>query len=177
MDCDRRSFIKFVVTGSIAALCPFDLSPAAEAAPAPAVDGDHFDICHKVRDGYRFPTTPPSARHDIAIIGGGMSGLTAAYLLRDHDFVLFEKEPHWGGNAYLEEYDGQSFATGAAFTGRNDLASHLSKEIGIEPLPVNDPDGTLINGLFVPDTWHSGLDDFRIRPKSVEPSKNFATTC
>ena len=45
-----------------------------------------------------------SARHDVVIVGGGMSGLACAWFLRDRDFLLLEKEDHWGGNAYLEEY-------------------------------------------------------------------------
>lgn len=37
----------------------------------------------------------------IAIIGGGIGGLTAAYLLNPHhDITLFEKEARLGGNAY-----------------------------------------------------------------------------
>jgi predicted NAD/FAD-binding protein len=38
---------------------------------------------------------------NIAIIGGGMAGLTAGYLLHDrHNVTLFEKENRLGGNAY-----------------------------------------------------------------------------
>ena len=54
------------------------------------------------------------------IVGGGMSGLSCAWFLRDRDFLLLEKEEHWGGNAYLEEYGGQAFATGAAYTSKNE---------------------------------------------------------
>jgi monoamine oxidase len=122
------------------------------------VDGEHFGICHQVRDSRIFRTRPNSSRHDIAILGGGVSGMTAAYLLRDQDFVLLEKETHWGGNSYAQEYQGQEFATGAAFTGMNDSASKLALQIGLQPLPINSPDGTIVNGVFVPDTWRSGLD-------------------
>jgi predicted NAD/FAD-binding protein len=40
-------------------------------------------------------------RQSIAIIGGGVAGLTAAYLLREaYDITLFERDSRLGGNAY-----------------------------------------------------------------------------
>ncbi len=45
-------------------------------------------------------------KEKIAIIGGGVAGLTAAYLLdRKYDIVLFEKENRLGGNAYTYTTD------------------------------------------------------------------------
>ena len=171
---DRRKFIKFVVVGSVAACCPIDLALRADSAEIrPMVDGDHFQVCHEVRDGHSFIAPAPGAHYDIAILGGGVSGLTAAYLLRDQDFILLEKEPHWGGNAYLQEYEGQAFATGAAFTGKDDSASRLSKEIGLEPLPVDSPDGTIVGGIFVPDTWRSGLEHLPYRRTVIDGFKKF----
>jgi predicted NAD/FAD-binding protein len=42
-----------------------------------------------------------AARRRVAIIGGGIAGLTAGYFLnRRHDIVLFEKSGRIGGNAY-----------------------------------------------------------------------------
>ena len=172
MNPNRRDFIKFIVAGSVAAGCPADL--ALVAAPArssqPAVDGEHNEVCHQVRDGYHFDLPPVSARHDVVIAGGGPSGLTAAYLLQQRDFLLLEKEPHWGGNAYLEEYEGQAYATGAAFVDGSENASlELAKELGLEMLPVNNPDPTILRGEFIPDTWGQGLDHLPY-PASVRES-------
>ncbi len=112
----RRDFLRFVLAGSVAAGCPFDLKLLSAAeAPTPQVDGDHYEICHKVRDGQKFIPPPVSKRYDIVIVGGGISGLSSAYFLREKNFLLLEKEPHWGGNAYKEELQGQGFATGSAY--------------------------------------------------------------
>jgi protoporphyrinogen oxidase len=159
MSTNRRDFIKYVVAGSVAAGCPVDLSLLAQPAePKPAVDSEDNRICHQVRDGRIFARPAATARHDVVIVGGGISGLTSAYLLRQYDFLLLEKEPHLGGNAFAMEYDGSEYATGTAFLYRDDAGYALAEEIGMKPLPVNSPDGTILHGEFVPDTWGSGLD-------------------
>jgi protoporphyrinogen/coproporphyrinogen III oxidase len=160
MGTNRRDFIKFVVVGSVAAGCPIDLSllSAETSSVPPTVDGEDNRICHQVRDGKVFTRPAVSAHHDVVIVGGGVSGLTAAYLLRHRDFFIVEKEPHWGGNAYLMEYEGSAYASGAAFTGKSENAYQFAKSIGLEPLPVNNWDGSILKGQFVPDTWGEGLD-------------------
>jgi protoporphyrinogen oxidase len=99
-----------------------------------------------------------------------MSGLTAAYLLQKRNFLLLEKEPHFGGNAYLIEYQGQAYATGAAF-GDNDVVVSFAKEIGLEPLPVDNFDPTIVNGDFVADTWGDGIDKLPYPPPVREAFK------
>ena len=173
----RRDFLKFVVAGSVAAGCPVNLSllAAPKAARSHKFDGDHFAICHEVRDGQQFDKPPVSSRHDVVIVGGGVSGLSAAYFLREHDFLLLEKEPHWGGNAYLEEYQGQAFATGSAFDEKDSASQQLAREIGLIELPINSPDPTIVGGKWVPDTWGAGLDQLPY-PESVrENFKKFRT--
>src|SRR5436190_3786260 len=83
--------------------------------------------------------------------------MTAAYLLRQRDFLLLEKEPHWGGNSYLMEYQGNAYATGGAFLEKSEIAYELAQQIGLQPLPVKNWDGSIIKGEFIPDTWGEGL--------------------
>jgi protoporphyrinogen oxidase len=174
MSTNRRHFIKFVVAGSVAAGCPVDSSLlSAETDNPPAVDGEDNRICHQVRDGKVFTRPPASARHDVVIVGGGVSGLTAAYLLRRFDFLLLEKEPHWGGNAYLMEYQGHAYATGSAFLVKGEYAYAFAREIGLEPLPISDWDGSIINGEFIPDTWGDGLDKLPYSAAVREAFKKF----
>jgi protoporphyrinogen oxidase len=173
MTTNRRDFIKFVVAGSVAAGCPVDLSLLAAETPQPEVNGEDNRICHQVRDGKIFTRPAVSARHDVVIVGGGVSGLTAAYLLRGRDFLLLEKEPHWGGNAYLMEYQGNAYATGSAFLGKSEYAYSFAKEIGLEPLPINDRDSTIIKGEWIANTWAEGLDKLPYSAPVREGFKRF----
>lgn len=170
MSPTRRDFLKFVLAGSVAAGCPLDLSLFASPEEAsPRVDGEHFDICHKVRDGYQFSRPPVLRRYDVVIVGGGLSGLSAAHFLDKYNFLLLEKEIHFGGNASLEEYESQAYATGSAFDFKGSESEQLASELGLKLLPINNPDPTIVNGKWVPDTWRAGLDELPY-PKSVRES-------
>jgi protoporphyrinogen oxidase len=180
MTSNRRDFIKYVVAGAVAAGCPVDLSllPAQTAAqhdPSPEVDGEHNQICHQVRDNgsNSFARPVPSARHDVVIVGGGVSGLAAAYRLQHHDFLLLEKEPHWGGNAYEMEYEGNAYGTGSAFLVRDEYAYHFAQEIGLTPLPVNNSDASIIRGELILDTWGKGLSKLPYSMSVREQFKKF----
>ncbi len=158
MTASRRDFIKYVVAGSVLAGCPIDQTLLAAPAPEAKLEGEQNEICHQLRDGQIFERPPVSRRYDIAIIGGGVSGLSAAYFLQKYNFLLLEKEPHWGGNASMEEFAGQAYGTGSAFGGAGDEGAHLAAEIGLHVHPVANFDPTIVKGVWVDDTWHGGLD-------------------
>jgi protoporphyrinogen/coproporphyrinogen III oxidase len=181
VSANRRDFIKFVVAGAVTAGCPIDLSLVAAQTPdsqkshAADVEGEDNRICHQVRDkGSSFFTRPPaSARHDVVIVGGGVSGLTAAYRLQNRDSLLLEKEPHWGGNAYAMEYEGSTYATGSAFLAKDEHAYEFAKELGLPLLPIDSPDASIIRGELVPDTWGDGLDKLPYSPAVRDGFKKF----
>src|SRR5919112_5712476 len=76
---------------------------------------------------------PNLAQTGVAIVGGGMAGLTAAcYLARAGvDVTVFEKAPYPGGRAATRESDGFLFNRGghALYTGG--AASLILKELGV----------------------------------------------
>ena len=52
-------------------------------------------------------------RGRVAVIGSGVSGLTAAYLLRDiYEVTLFESDDRFGGHAHTHSVDGQRIDSG-----------------------------------------------------------------
>jgi len=176
MSHTRRDFIKFVVAGSVASGCPIDTALLAEPAPNDAsslVEGEHFAVCHQVRDDHSFAKPDASRTAEVAIIGGGMAGLSAAYFLREKDWLLLEKEDHFGGNAYEEEYQGQFFSTAAAYDFRGSFSDQLAKEIGVDMPLVDMPDPTIDNRTYVPDTWRSGLAHLPYKNDVVASFKKF----
>jgi oxygen-dependent protoporphyrinogen oxidase len=178
----RRYFIKTVVmgaAGATAAACRDQPKGAAATAPAAApapvarsLDGEGFEICHAVRDGGTYLNAAPTASHDVVIVGGGPSGMMSAWRLRDRDVLLLEKEPRFGGNCVLDEWQGVRMSTGGAFyTEAEAPLIALFKEAGIEGMPVTGGDSLVIDGVPTVDFFRDGAaqlpfsqkirDDFR----------------
>jgi uncharacterized protein len=89
-------------------------------------------------------TAAGSRRPSVAVIGAGVSGLTAAYLLsRTHDVTLFEAEDRLGGHAHTHDVlasDGRHHAVDSGFIVHNDETypwlRKLFGELGVQVRPA-----------------------------------------
>ncbi|MER6692371.1 FAD-dependent oxidoreductase, partial [Streptomyces minutiscleroticus] len=80
-----------------------------------------------------------SDKPSIAVVGGGVAGLSAAYALREHaQITLFEREDHYGGHANTVEVRdaGRTLGIDTAFVVFNEPAypnlSAFFEELGVE---------------------------------------------
>jgi oxygen-dependent protoporphyrinogen oxidase len=75
----------------------------------------------------------------LAIVGGGISGLSLAFLLQnDYDITVFEKEK-WGGKAYTQKVDNYLFEEGVnGFLSNQPKTLELCEKVGIKPLKANE---------------------------------------
>lgn len=86
----------------------------------------------------------------VAIIGGGITGLAAAYYLQkeilmndlDMEYHLFEKNDRLGGKIQTDYHDGFIIEKGPdSFLARKKSASRLAKEVGLENELVSNSTG------------------------------------
>jgi protoporphyrinogen oxidase len=195
-DFSRRDFLNGVLVGAgglaasgLLGACSEPGNPAAATGgggggelgnplPVGLDKGDVTTLCHAVRDG-KGPAAPAAggALLDCVVIGGGISGLTAAWKLRKlgHDAILvLEKESPAGG---LSRSDGAApllYSQATAYTvfPYNDGLVELYTDLGI--VTGKDKDGAptiaagyvlsapvnnaYIDGAWHADVWETGLD-------------------
>ena len=58
--------------------------------------------------------------YDTVIIGGGISGLTAAYMLRDKKLLLLEQEDRFGGRIWTEKINEATYNIGTQYLNEED---------------------------------------------------------
>jgi hypothetical protein len=115
---------------------------------------------HTLRDGGSFTIPSPSEERDIVIVGAGATSLSAAYHLRDADFVMLEKEPQAGGNACRELWNGIAYTTGTAYTElpSTPLGRFFEGELGLKLLPIQSHDAYIVGGKTVWKLFPDGID-------------------
>jgi 2-polyprenyl-6-methoxyphenol hydroxylase-like FAD-dependent oxidoreductase len=100
----------------------------------------------------------PSEDVEVAIVGGGISGLASAYLLRKHRPVIFDLRPRFGGNARGERWRETAYSLGSAYVITPDAGTFLDRfyrrlgldQIRREALP---PDPVEVAGQIDPGFW------------------------
>ena len=129
--------------------------------------GPALDRGHKLRESYSPTAGQAQQTVPVAIIGGGISGLSAGWYLQKHglrDFRLFELEDRVGGNAQWGENRMGRYPWGAHYlpTPGPDAVwvRELLTEMGIyhngrfsEEALVHEPE----ERLFIYGTWQPGL--------------------
>lgn len=114
--------------------------PAAGAA----FNGENCAACHSaIRDRAPLREAIKAEDHgqfDVAVVGGGLSGLTAAHQLKDLKVVLLEKEDHTGGKTWRGSLGPWTHPTGAVYTiepyGK---LIPFYQELGLSPIKFRSP--------------------------------------
>ena len=153
----RRDFINGIALSVAAgsALSPLELLARSRAAYPPSrtgMRGSHpgsFEVSHAVaREGKRWPvpTKLSDDVYDLIVVGGGISGLAAAFRYRqeagnDARILVLDNHDDFGGHAKRNEFDVDG-KTLIGYGGSQSLeapgqyspaAKRLLKDVGIEP--------------------------------------------
>ncbi|MBK8913297.1 MAG: NAD(P)-binding protein [Phycisphaerales bacterium] len=101
----------------------------------------------------------PTETIDVAIVGGGISGLLMAYLLRRHRPVVFDYLPRFGGTSMGETWRGTAYSLGGAYFINPDPGSELEAlyeelELGRACRLAAGEDPVELNGVIRDDFWN-----------------------
>ena len=142
------------ITGSLA--FPWacrQVTPAAAPAPYPptltGLRGSHegsYEVAHQMRDGRQWlDATATGETYDLVVVGGGLSGLAAAYFYRQETgpearILILDNHDDFGGHAKRNEfhYDGKVIlAHGGTieiedFNDYGEAAQSLIRDLGID---------------------------------------------
>ncbi len=125
----RRSFLLGAATAAAAGAAGYWRSRIVETTPDVRYPG--MQTGHALRDGAILP--PPSAtrRHEVAILGAGVAGLSCAWKLAREGFTDFVvvQGPEFAGNAAAGRRDGLDYPLGAHYLPLPSLASVHVREM------------------------------------------------
>lgn len=103
----------------------------------------------------------------LVIVGGGISGLFAGYLLRDHKPIILEQAERFGGNSRGESWQGIDYSLGAAYFMEQEDGSEIKKlftELGVYDKSHSQGDADEPIGFqnkVIKDFWNGETDPAR----------------
>ena len=114
---DRRDFLNGVALTMASGLTPAQLLAQTPSPYPPALTGlrghhpGSFEAAHKLRDGedFKFDGVPVTERYDLIVVGGGISGLAAAWFYRERAggkarILILDNHDDFGGHAKRNEF-------------------------------------------------------------------------
>lgn len=150
MQTRRRTLIQLGSLCGGLLLAPGRGVQAAEPPPYALPDwtGDSFVSMHAIRDqGEPKPIPAPMRKVDLAIIGGGLTGLAVASMLRDRNLVVLEREAVMGGNAKSGQWRGIDYALGSAYlVDKEEPFGPFYDELGVSPIRIPEPADRVLTG-------------------------------
>ena len=165
----RRDFLNGAALGAsgaladswLAGLLTAETLPSAQDRPGyypptlTGMRGSHpgsFEVAHALRDGMGKPGQPVEMgeKYDLVIVGGGISGLAAAYFFRKQAgpsarILILDNHDDFGGHAKRNEFhvgrrlqlsNGGTFAIESPFAYSKE-ARGLLVELGVDPVALN----------------------------------------
>ncbi len=162
----RRRFLRAAAGGAVSGF------PACLRRPPRPIEGGFADrssaVGHRIRDGAAEQSIEERVKIPLAIVGGGIAGLSAAWRLDKlgfRDFVVLELEEQAGGNSRSGEDAGMSYPWGAHYVPLPDrripLVHELFEELGVLQDGRWNPEHICrepLNRLFIDGEWTEGLE-------------------
>lgn len=119
--------------------------------------------------------TRPKVSHDVIIVGGGISGLTSAYNLKDYNIKLLEKNDYPGGRTLSGKYKEYVYAKGTEYLGEPVGAlKKIVEELMLKPVHIPSP----ADATYKKDTFYwgdEGLTLMHINESSLDEYNSFVT--